>query len=520
MKFAGFFIILILLIACQSKKKTEVELMDRKISVERKLELLLQDENQELLGLNGEDIVLLKSIYSKRSFHPFWLVKGRYSEASKILIQEFGQLISYGLPQNRYKAIANLKNSEIINEVFITKNLLQIVQDLNKGFFIDSIKKNKPLAFHKDFDILGRFSKYKLADSLHLKLLAFGTNDSVYQKLAHQLYYFTKSHALNDSSYNVPTYKKDTLNSKLLAIKALKSKQYLQSELIDSITFIDVLKRFQKDNVLEEDGKIGQHTADALNETNLHRCQRAALVLEKLRWKRNDYKRLVLINIPEYVLRFYYDDTLRSEHNIIVGKEDKQTPELSSKIYRIVALPYWSVPFSITSEEFLPILKHNPNYLTKNNMKLYRKDVEVDPQSVNWKKIKEKTFPFKVIQQPGNDNSLGIIKFEFKNKHSVYVHDTPTKRLFKTKVRSYSHGCMRCQFPDSLGKLMLLADKNKVLPDSLDTILNRRQHLYIPLKKRIPIVVEYLSVVVNNENNIIFLRDIYKRDEKYLKEMF
>lgn len=520
MKFAGFFILFLLLFACQSKKKADIKLLERKISSEKKLELLFQDENHELLGLNDADINFLNEIYSKRSYRPFWLNKNKYNEAGTVLIQEFNQLISYGLPQKRHPHVANLSKHEILNEVLLTKNLLQIVQDLNQGFFIDSLKQNKTLSYFHNTGVLSQFSSYKLKDSIHLKLIDFGLTDTTYQKLAHQLYYFTKSHPLNDSSYQVPTFKKDTLNSKLLAIKALKSKQYLQSELIDSITLIEVLKRFQKDNVLEEDGKIGKHTADALNETNLHRCQRAGLVLEKLRWKRNDYNRLVLINIPEYVLRFYYDDTLRSMHNIIVGKEDKQTPELSSSIYRIVALPYWSVPFSITSEEFLPILKHNPNYLTRNNMKLYRKDIEIDPFTVDWKRIRNKTFPYKVIQQPGGDNSLGIIKFEFHNKYGVYVHDTPTKRLFKTKVRSYSHGCMRCQFPDSLGKLMLLSDKNNILPDSLDSILNRRQHLYIPLKKRIPIVVEYLSVVVNDENNIVFLRDIYKRDEKYLKEMF
>lgn len=520
MKFVSFFIVFLFLNACQSKKNSDIKILESKISNQKKLELLFQDENHELLGLNDEDINFLVKIYSERSYHPFWLSKNKYSEAGIILMQEFNQLISYGLPQKRHLNIANLSNHEILNEVLLTKNLLQIVQDLNQGFFIDSLKQKKPLSYYHNTAILSQFSKYKLKDSIHLRLIDFGITDTNYQKLAHQLYYFTRSQPLNDSSFNVPTFKKDTLKSKLLGIKALKSKQYLQNELADSITIIEVLKRFQKDNALEEDGKIGQLTADALNETNLHRCQRASLVLEKLRWKKYNYKRLVLINIPEYTLRFYYDDTLRSVHNIIVGKEDKQTPELSSSIYRIVALPYWSVPFSIASEEFLPLLKHNPNYLNRNNMKMYRNEIEVDPLSVNWKKIKEKTFPFKVIQQPGIGNSLGIIKFEFNNKFSVYVHDTPTKKLFKTKVRTYSHGCIRCEFPDSLGKLILIADKNKVLPDSLENILLKREHHYILLNKRIPIVVEYFSVVINENKNIIFLRDIYKRDEKYLKKMF
>lgn len=520
MRFVNFFLLVVLLFSCQPQKKATINLLERKIPIEKKLELIFQAENQELLKLSEQDIRYLAALYAKRKYKPFWLKNKTLKPSAKVLIQEFSQLISFGLPQKRYQTLAGLEQHEVINEVLLSKNLLHISHDIKYGFFIDSLKKCRPLAYFQDHKILNQFSNYHIKDSIHLKLIALGLRDTNYQKLAQHLYYFAKSNPLNDSSFHVPTLKKDSINSQLLTIKTLKMKQYLPSELVDSLTLINALKKFQKDHALEEDGKIGKQTVDALNETNLHKCQRASLVLEKLRWKMNDYKRLVLINIPEYVLRFYDYDTLRSVHNIIVGKEDKQTPELSSTIYRITALPYWSVPFSITSEEFLPILKSDPNYLIRNNMKLYKKETEIDPLSVDWRRIRKKTFPFKVIQQPGKDNSLGIIKFEFNNKYGVYVHDTPTKRLFKTKVRTYSHGCMRCQYPDSLGKLMLIADKNKVLPDSLDSILARREHRFIPLKKRIPIVIEYHTVIVNNENRLIFLRDIYKRDDNYLKEMF
>eukprot|EP01041_Mallomonas_annulata_P041829 gene41829-65985_t len=162
----------------------------------------------------------------------------------------------------------------------------------------------------------------------------------------------------------------------------------------------------------------------------------------------------------------------------------------------------------------LPDARRNPKYFARNHMKLYKKDVEIDPLTVNWKAIRDKTFPYKVIQQPGAHNSLGIIKFDFNNKFGVYFHDTPQKGLFNTVIRSYSHGCMRCENPIDLAKIILLKDENKVIPDSLDSILSRQINHPIRLKKRIPIYVTYRSVIVDNDNRLIFLRDIYQRDKR------
>ena len=122
-----------------------------------------------------------------------------------------------------------------------------------------------------------------------------------------------------------------------------------------------------------------------------------------------------------------------------------------------------------------------PPQETKTNYKIYRKEVEVDPYKVNWKKIRKDAFPYKVVQQPGPKNSLGIIKFEFHNKYSVYIHDTPSKGFFNSDVRSFSHGCMRCENPVELGRILLANDSlrrkaNPMIADSLDTFLGRAQN--------------------------------------------
>jgi murein L,D-transpeptidase YcbB/YkuD len=186
-----------------------------------------------------------------------------------------------------------------------------------------------------------------------------------------------------------------------------------------------------------------------------------------------------------------------------------------------VVYPYWNVPYSISSKEILPSLKYNSGYLEKHDYKIYKKGEEVDPSTVNWKSIRQNAFPYKVVQQPGPGNALGLIKFDFYNEHSVYFHDTPSKGLFGADVRAYSHGCMRTQYPITLAKAILDRDKlprkeNEVTADTLDSLLARANHIEVRLIDPIPIYVDYVTVARNDLKMVTYL-DIYGRDEEYLK---
>lgn len=253
----------------------------------------------------------------------------------------------------------------------------------------------------------------------------------------------------------------------------------------------------------------------------LDQFERAMISLDKLRQAPKRPENFVRVNIPSFELQFVASDTLRATHRIIVGKVDHPTPTLTSQISRIVSLPFWRVPSSIAQKEVLPALKRNPNYLAKEHMRIYRaKNVEVDPKKVNWKKIKENTFPYQIVQDPGPWNSLGLIKFEFANSFSVYVHDTPSRNLFKQKFRSFSHGCMRCEFPIDLGKTLLTFDQrnkktNPVSADSLQVLIDQGIHQNIPLLKPIPIFVEY-NTVCASQTGLYFYADLYQKDKAYL----
>jgi murein L,D-transpeptidase YcbB/YkuD len=298
----------------------------------------------------------------------------------------------------------------------------------------------------------------------------------------------------------------------------LFSKGYLNSKNASDEELKNALNRFQRDNGLTEEIKINTNTITALSESNKTKILRAAISLDKIRQSKIHQAKYVRINIPEYKLYFYANDSLKSMHRIIVGKNTSQTPELTSKINKIVAFPFWKVPYSICKDEALPAIKKNIAYLNNNHYKIYKDAVEINPATINWKKMTY--FPYILIQQPGNFNSLGIMKFEFANNFSVYVHDTPSKSLFNRSVRNFSHGCMRCENPLKLGRIMLENDivgnkPTKFTSDSLDTVMLSQSNRSIFLKVSIPIYVYYQTVVADR-NKLVFYLDIYKRDDEYL----
>ena len=511
--------VLMLALSCNEKPKQETAFLDKKIAVSKKIAWVLKSENQALLEIDAGGIEFLTHFYKQQQYKANWVNDSMLTKRGANLESLLKNPLLFGLPKSRIAYPDDAKLNAALKELYLTHALAVMSQDLNKGFYDTVQKKQVPHSYPSVQTFSQVLNSIPIDISLiSNKIISFGLSDTLYQQLAFRHYAFVDSMNVKDENFHVPTEKKDSLKSLNLAKKALASKGYLFDAEKDT-NYLAALRRFQFDNGLKEDAVLGQTTVEALNETNVEKAKRSSLTLEKLRWRVRDKKRYIEVNIPEYTLRFYADDTLKSVNRIIVGKEDTQTPEFESELHSIISYPYWSVPFSITSKEILPDAKKNPNYFAKNNMKLYKNKEEIDPLSVNWKKIPDKTFPYKVIQQPGPKNSLGVVKFDFNNKYGVYFHDTPQKGLFNTVIRSYSHGCMRCENPVDLAKMILLKDENKMLPDSLDSMLVRERHYPIRLKKRIPVYVEYRSVVVRNDR-MIFLRDIYRRDKRLVKLLF
>lgn len=492
-----------------------------KISADQKMQKALSQDYLTVLGISEEDGDFLNELYKNRQFKPFWM-----NDSSTT---ELGQRLSNVLKKPEQLGIPTGRNTRGQGENFVQEELLstlclaKIINDLDSGIINYDTKLRRPnLNCSKErFEEVAQFD---LDSDLRYQFLAFGPQDTSYQVLGKGLIQLMDKYPMDTATFEVHSIKKDTAQAILRATEALVSKGYMEAEADTSIMF-EALKTFQEHNGLKPDGIIGKYTSKALNESTEHKRDRIILAMDKLRNKNRTPKpeKYIHINIPEYKLRFYINDSLKSDHNIVVGKYENQTPELTSKLRKIVAYPYWNVPYSISSKEILPAAKRNSEYFAKHNYKIYKSGEEVDPLTVDWKRIRQNAFPYKVVQDPGRSNSLGIIKFDFYNEHSVYFHDTPSKALFGADVRAYSHGCMRTQHPVDLARVIIERDRrgrleNEIIVDSLDSIMERGDHRIIKLIDPIPIFVEYQTVARKGMEMITYV-DIYGRDEEYLKIM-
>jgi murein L,D-transpeptidase YcbB/YkuD len=267
-------------------------------------------------------------------------------------------------------------------------------------------------------------------------------------------------------------------------------------------------------------GKLNTKTIIELNKTVEYRIKQILVNLERLRWIpdtiENDY---LLVNIPEYKLHIIKNGKLLWETNVIVGKEAKRTSVFRGNIARIILNPYWNIPNSIINEEVLPKLKRNSNYLSKNNMEVVSSSGKpIDASTINWNKYTE-NIPYLIRQKPGNENSLGKMKFLFPNNFNIYLHDTPAKELFNQRHRDFSHGCIRVENPKKLA-LYLLQKNTNWNGEKIDKVLETITETGIAIKPKMPVYIVYFTAWVDDKNNLNFRNDIYNLDEQLAKNIF
>lgn len=235
-----------------------------------------------------------------------------------------------------------------------------------------------------------------------------------------------------------------------------------KSDTLANTHYDETLKKgvihFQLRHGLESDGKIGPATINALNFSKENRRQQIIANLERWRWFPSDLgKNFLGVNLPDYNLQVVENTDTIKTYKVVIGKATRKTPVLSSKVDNIVFNPTWTVPPTIIREDLVPDATKSRSYFYKNRIKIFDyKNNEIAVSS--WKpKDAEK---YRYVQDPGYNNSLGVVKINFKNDHLVYMHDTNHRELFVKNYRALSSGCVRIEKPLPLAEY-LLKDKLK-----------------------------------------------------------
>ncbi|MGB8813295.1 MAG: L,D-transpeptidase family protein [Paracoccaceae bacterium] len=273
------------------------------------------------------------------------------------------------------------------------------------------------------------------------------------------------------------------------------------------------VQSFQLYHGLQADGIAGEGTIAEININPEARLKSVLVAMERERWLNIDRKhRYIWVNLADFTAKIIDNGKITFATRSVVGKNvpDQRTPEFSDVMELMVINPSWSVPRSITTKEYLPLLKRNPN--AAGHLRIVDRNGRIVSRgSINFNQYTASNFPFSMSQPPSDGNALGLVKFLFPNPYNIYLHDTPSKSLFASEVRAFSHGCIRLSNPFDFAYALLG-------PQSDDPVAEFKSHLKtgaespIRLETPVPVHLVYFTAYPSTKGQIAYRRDIYGRD--------
>lgn len=535
----------------------------------------------------------LNIFYSKRNYKSVWFSENIDFTIVDSIINIFNNSYTHGLKSNWYygdvilSKIEKLKSVKVncdsiyqlLSEVdiLLSNALIDYSNHLNHGFFNPLEKYDKCYFLSLNKSDSSQFEKIFNPDSVLPYLNAIQPKGIDYKKLQAQ---YLKLLNLKWDSIPPADTPKICVGDSNIVLKYIANRLIVTGELDSSFKnnsfhFYDTslekaIIRFQSEHGLLPDGVIGKNSIVQMNISAKDRAIQVAVNLERLRWNSFNYPAKHLkINIPEFMLYAYNADTFKLALKVCCGEKmpgnynermkkylkthkiqdrppNHETPIFQSKISHLVLNPDWLVPTNIVQKELYYNFIKDPFYLRDHEYKVYRDKVEINPDSINWKKYDPNHIPFRIKQNPGEINALGKIKFVFPNPYDVFLHDTPSKNAFDRAYRAVSHGCVRVEDPLKLVKL-LLDDKKWELDDIRMAIgmepedkkdkrkFKKRMEDFkewkelakkdsvklesktIFFKKQVPIVINYYTAFIDTNGFLQFRDDLYKRDLQIIK---
>ncbi len=271
------------------------------------------------------------------------------------------------------------------------------------------------------------------------------------------------------------------------------------------------VRRFQARHGLNVDGIIREQTLVALNVPATVRLAQLKVNVTRLRaLSANLAPRYVVCNLPAARIVAIEKGAAVSRHSAVVGKPDRPSPEVNSKIVEINFNPYWTVPASIVRKDLIPKMQDQPDYLTSNHIRIFdMRHKELQPSQINWYSEDATNYTFK--QDPGSFNSLGSIRINFPNPYQVYMHDTPLKNLFGEDFRFHSSGCVRVQNVREL-VTWLLAGTRGWSREDIDQAIKSGELKTARLTNPVPLHWVYITGWATADGVVQFREDIYSRD--------
>jgi L,D-transpeptidase YcbB len=488
--------------------------------------------------IRGERIysaVLVESFYKGRNYDPAWSQDGRLTQMEK-LITSVEEAYDDGLTPDYYhlsliRSLAGRTKKDVSDpilmadlDILLTDAFLTLGCHLSAGCVNPVTIEAEWFAKRGNVDVSSVLEQAVRKKQIREALIKLRPEQGSYAKLRQALAQYRglllKGEWPQVSSgpflkKNVRSDRVVELRKRLAASGDLDAGKSEEGNLFDD-NLEQAVTIFQKRHGLETDGVVGPGTLAALNVPLKYRIRQIELNLERLRWiLGNPEQREIIVNIANFELNVIENGKSVLSMKVVVGKPFQRTPVFTAKMTHIVINPSWNVPDSIAQKEILPKIKREPHYLAEQKMLVLReqgfREYEINPETVNWSRITANTLSYNFRQEPGPLNPLGQVKFMFPNRFNVYLHDTPSKRLFSENVRTFSHGCTRIERPIELAGYLLRDAPGWTREKLLASIEEgTEQKVLIPHPLNVHFL--YLTAWVEEQGSLQFRNDIYKRD--------
>ncbi len=474
-----------------------------------------------------------------------WVSDGTVNGRAKKVIATLEQADKYGLSPADYRvrlpdldgAAANSadpkaqKKALIAFEMELTASALTYVLDAQRG----RIDPNRISGYHdlprNKVDLVGAVRLLASAGRPDAYLEGRHPNSSEFKMFVKTLAKLRAEDAMDDVVHIAPgTFlKPGTTNPEVANVIAAIRKAGSATLMSDHAVFLDayaddpkytpeavaLVRGFQREKNLGADGIVGKKTIRALVPlSNSDKIRKLELAMERRRWlPRHLGSRHVIINQPAYTATYNHAGEEPFSMRVVVGKKSNQTSFFHDEIETVEFNPYWGVPRSIIVNEMVPKLYSDPSYLDRLGYEVSTvSGRRVSSSSVNWSAVASKQQSINVRQPPGSRNALGRLKILFPNKHAIYMHDTPAKKLFERETRAFSHGCVRLHDPRGMAAKVL-----GTTVEYIDSRIAGGRNEADPVDANIPVYVAYFTAWPTDDGGIGYYDDMYDRDLRLTK---
>ena len=271
----------------------------------------------------------------------------------------------------------------------------------------------------------------------------------------------------------------------------------------------EALQRFQMRYGLAPSGTMNDRTRAAMAVPVEQRLAQIGRNMERLGARFVEFApRYVVVNIPGAQVEAVANGAIARRYVAVVGRPGNNSPQVDATITAVNVNPTWTVPQSILKKEFAPKLAKDPTVLARQNMKvLDGSGRELDPSSIDW--TSQKALNYTLRQGSGGGNALGQLRIQMPNPDAVYMHDTPSKKLFGATDRFFSHGCVRVQGVNDLAAWLLGPDWDAA---KIAAEIATGERKDIALADHVPVHWVYMTAYVTPDGTAHFRNDVYSLD--------